>query len=157
MNGSHLHLIFSHVPIIGGAFTILLIIFALVKKSKDLKQTSLWFAVIAAITALLAYFTGDGAENVVKTVPGINGSLIELHEQWALYYLLFLMLIGIIALAGIFLSRASATVLHKFVIILFILSFLSMYLAAETGITGGKIRHSEMDLKGPFPEQLDND
>lgn len=157
MNGSHFHLIFSHVPLIGAAFTILLIIFALLKKSKDLKQTALWFAVIAGITALIAYFTGDGAENVVKTVPGITESLIEPHEEWALYYLLSLLLIGVTALVGLFLSRASAKVLHKFVILVLILNIMAMYLAAETGITGGKIRHTEMDLKGPFPEQPDND
>jgi uncharacterized membrane protein len=157
MNGSHFHLIFSHVPIIGVAFTILLIIFALLKKSKDLKQTALWFAVIAGITALLAYYTGDGAENVVKTVPGITESLIETHELWGLYYLLSLILIGVIALAGLLLSRASASVLQKFVIIILILCSLSLYLAAKTGITGGKIRHTEMDLKGPFPDVDDDD
>jgi uncharacterized membrane protein len=157
MNGSHFHLIFSHVPLIGAAFTILLIIFALVKKSKDLKLTSLWFAVITGIAALLAYFTGDGAENVVKTIAGISGDLIETHEHWGLFYLIAIMLIAAIAFAGIFLSRASAKALQKFVILVLILNIMAMYLAAETGITGGKIRHTEMDLKGPFPEQPDND
>jgi len=157
MNGSNYHLISSHVPLIGAAFTLLLIIFALIKKSKDLKQTALWFAVIAGITALIAYFTGDGAENVVKTVPGITESLIEPHEEWALYYLLSLLLIGVTALVGLFLSRASAKVLHKFVIIILILNFLSLFLAAKTGISGEKIRPTEMGMKGPFPDEPDND
>jgi len=156
MNGSHLHLMFSHVPFSGAAFTMLLIFFALYKKNKELKQTSLWFAVATGITALIAFFSGDGAERVVKTVPGITESVIETHQQWALYYLLTLVLIGVIAAAGLFLSRASAKGLHKFVIVVFIMSFLSLYLMAKTGITGEKVRHTEMDLKGPFPEDDDD-
>ncbi|MFA4851578.1 MAG: hypothetical protein WC868_01245 [Bacteroidales bacterium] len=61
MNGAHLHLILSHITIVGAGFTMLLLIFALVQNSKELKRTALWFAVITGITSLAAYFTGDSA------------------------------------------------------------------------------------------------
>lgn len=149
MNSAHLHLILGHIPIMGAGFTVLLIFFALLKKSKDLKQTSLWFAVITGITALAAYLTGDGAEEVVSTLPGISEVLIEPHEQMALYYLVALLLISTIALAGLFLSQASATVLHKFVIVVLILNLLASYHAVTTGISGGKIRHIEIVISSP--------
>ncbi len=149
MNGAHFHLILGHIPIMGAGFTVLLIFFALLKKSKELKQVSLWFAVITGITALAAYLTGDGAEEVVTSLPGITEALIEPHEEMALYYLIALLLIGVIALAGLFLSQASTTVLHKFVIVVFILNLLASYLAVTTGLSGGKIRHTEIVVSAP--------
>jgi uncharacterized membrane protein len=145
MNGAHLHLILCHVPIMGAAFTLLLIIFALVQKSKEVKRTSLWFAVLTGISALVVYLTGDGAEEVVKRIPGITESLIEPHEHMAMYFMISLLIIGAAALAGLFLSRASTDVLHKFTIIVLILNILVMFLAYETGLTGGKIRHTESE------------
>ena len=144
MNGAHIHLIICHIPIIGAAFTTLLIIFALVQKNKELKRISFWFAVITGITVLITYLTGDSAEQIVKAIPGITEDIIEPHENMAMLYMLSLLLIGVIALAGLFLSRASAKVLHKFTIIILILNILSTFLAFRTGLTGGEIRHNEI-------------
>jgi len=129
----------------GAAFTTLLIIFALGQKSKEVKRTSLWFAVLTGISALIVYLTGDGAEDIVKTIPGITESLIEPHEHMAMFFMISLLLIGAAALAGLFLSRASTDVLHKFTVIVLILNILVMFLAYETGLSGGKIRHTESE------------
>jgi hypothetical protein len=145
MNGAHLHLILSHIPLIGAGFTTLLIIFALGQKSNEVKRTSLWFAVITGITALGTFLTGDSAEEIVKAIPGITESLIDPHESMAMFYMISLLVISAVALAGLFLSRASAAVLHKFTIIVLILNILAMFLAYKTGISGGKIRHTEIE------------
>ena len=92
MNGAHLHLILCHIPTIGAGFTILLLLFAFVQKSKDIKRTSLWFAVITGIAALVTYLTGDSAEEIVKLIPGITETIIEPHEEYALFYLISLLL-----------------------------------------------------------------
>lgn len=149
MNGALIHLIFSHIPIMGSASTVLLILFSVFKKSKDLKQTSLWFAVITGATALAAFATGHGAEDVAKTLPGITEASIETHQQFALYFLIALMVIGLIALMGLFLSRASTSVLHKFVIVVLILNILASYLAVKTSLTGDIIRHTEISGEKP--------
>jgi hypothetical protein len=155
MNGAHLHLIVGHIPLVGAGFTVLLIVFALLKKSKDLKQVSLWFAVITGVLALTVYLTGDGAEGYVKTIPGITEDIIEPHQQMALYYLISMLLIGVIALAGLFLSQASVKVLHKFVLIVLLLNILASYLAVTTGISGGKIRHTEINITTPVADDDD--
>ena len=147
MNGAHLHLIVCHIPIVGAAFTTLLIIFALAQKNKDIKRVSLWFAVITGISALLVYLTGDSAEDIVKTIPGITEDIIEPHETMAMLYMISLLIIGAVALTALFLSRASAKVLHKFTIIVLILNILVTFLAFKTGLSGGKIRHTEIENK----------
>lgn len=155
MNGAHLHLIIGHIPLIGAGFTILLILFSLLKKSKDLKQVSLWFAVITGISALVVYLTGSSAEGYVKSVPGITEEIIEPHELIALYYMISLMVIAVISLAGLFLSQASAKVLHRFVLIVLLLNILASYLAVTTGLSGGKIRHTEINATTPVADDDD--
>jgi hypothetical protein len=156
MNGAHLHLIIGHIPLIGAGFTVLLILFSLLKKSKDLKQVSLWFAIITGISALVVYLTGSSAEGYAKTVPGITEEIIEPHELLALYYMLSLMVIAVIALAGLFLSQASVKVLHKFVLIVLLLNILASYLAVTTGLSGGKIRHTEINSTTPVADDDDD-
>ena len=148
MNGTHLHIIVCHLPIAGSGFTVLLILFALYMKSKDLKKVSLWFAFITGLLALAAYFTGEPAEGALMTlVPAITENMVEPHEGIAMFYLLALLFIGFLSLAGLVLSRASEKVLHRFVIIVLILNLSASFLAAKTSITGGKIRHTEMEIK----------
>jgi len=88
MDAAHVHLIFCHIPIVGAVFTILLILFGIFMKSKDLKIVSLWFSVIVGLFSVLAYVTGDGAAETAKKTSGITESIIEPHEEWALYYFL---------------------------------------------------------------------
>ncbi|MFH0864708.1 MAG: hypothetical protein V1904_00835 [Bacteroidota bacterium] len=149
MNGAYLHLIICHIPIMGAASTVLLILFSLFRKSKELKQVSLWFAVITGIVALAAYASGSGAEEIVKSLPGMTESTIEPHEEIALFFLIALVVIGFISLLGLLLSRASASVLHKFVIIVLVLNLLTSYLAVKTSLTGDKIRHTEIVDSNP--------
>jgi hypothetical membrane protein len=144
MNIAHLHIILCHIPSVGAGFTILLILFALIQKNKDLKRTSLWFSVITGISTIAAYLSGIYSEDTAKMIPGITEEIIKPHATWALYFFISLLLIGIIAYAGLFLSRASSSALHKFTVIVLILNILSMFLAYKTGISGGKIRHTEI-------------
>ncbi len=145
MNGAHLHLLLSHVAPIGGFFTLLLFIFALIQKNKELKRTALWFTFFTGISALVTFMTGDSAEEIVKKIPGISDTQIEFHEMMAMFYLISLIVVGVMAVVGLFLSRASTSVLHKFTVIVFILLLLTSYLAVMTSLTGGKIRHSEIE------------
>lgn len=145
MDGAYFHLILCHIPAIGAAFTSLLLLFAIFIKSREFKRTALWFVVITGIMALITYFTGDSAEKVMLTLPGITESLIEPHEQFSLFFLTAIMIIAVVALAGLILSRASASALKKFVIIIFALLFLSSYFAVKTSETGMKIRHTELE------------
>lgn len=153
MNGAHLHLIICHIPIMGAGFTVLLILFSLLKKSKDLKQVSLWFAFITGVSALAVYLTGSSAEGYAMAIPGVTEEMIEPHESIALYFMLSLGIIGLVALAGLFLSQASVKVLHRFVIVVLILNLMASYLAYKTGLTGGSIRHSaDFSITTPVEE-----
>ncbi|HET7290515.1 MAG TPA: hypothetical protein VFJ67_08775, partial [Thermodesulfobacteriota bacterium] len=82
MNAAHWHLILNHIPLIGIGFVILLMIIAFARKSQELKNVAMIFAVIVALWAIPAYLTGEPAEEVVEDMPGISENIIEEHEEF---------------------------------------------------------------------------
>jgi len=147
MNIAYYHIILCHVPLIGMAFAMLLNIWALLKKSTDIKYASLSLYVLSAIISIPVYFTGDGAEQIVKTIPGITETLIEPHEKMALYFFIGLAIIGVISIIGLIIEKKYKILFHKIIFVVIILAFLSSFFAVKTALSGGKIRHNEIEFK----------
>ena len=145
MNAAHLHLVFTHLPIVGLALAIFVNMFALLRKSDDVRKLTLWVYVVVGFFALLAYFTGDGAEKLLETYPGYGEEQIRPHENMAILLFIGLMLMAAIALIGLYVGKNNKILLKRFCIILFICALAMSYFAYETGSTGGAIRHTEIE------------
>ena len=145
MNAAQFHLIFTHLPIVGLGFVFLFnLISVFYYKSNELKKLTLWFYVILGFFALLAYITGDGAENIMKTYPGINEDIIEPHENMAVLFFIGLLVTAAVSMAGLYFSKKNEKILKKVTIYLLIACILLSLLAIGTGTTGGNIRHTEV-------------
>ena len=70
MDAAHLHLMLNHIPVLGTAFGMALIAWALFRKSEELKRVSLGVFVIIALLAVPAYLTGEPAEEIVEHSTG---------------------------------------------------------------------------------------
>jgi hypothetical protein len=144
MNAAQLHLIFTHLPIVGLGFVILVNLISLFYfKSDDFYKLTLWLYVVLGVFALLAYITGDGAEEILKTYPGITEEIIEPHENMALILFIGLMITAVVAMVGLYFSRIKEMLLKRFSICLLIAGILMSLVAIGTGTTGGNIRHTE--------------
>jgi len=144
MNSAQLHLVFTHLPIVGLGFAILLNLVALFRKSAELQKLSLWCYLLLGVFALLAYITGDDAEKIMLTYPGITEDLIEPHENIALFFFLGLMLTSLLSMIGLYLTKTREKLLKRFSLYLLIAAILVSILAVITGSTGGVIRHTEI-------------
>jgi len=144
MNGAHLHLIVTHLPIVGLLAAFLLNLYAIISKNDEIKRLSLWAYVVLGIFGLLAYLTGDSSEEVLLTYPGFTEEMIEPHENMAIFFFIGLMIMTAGAFAGLYLSKTKEALLKKFNLYLLIAAILLAFLAVQTGSTGGKIRHPEI-------------
>jgi uncharacterized membrane protein len=144
MNSAQLHLVFTHLPIVGLGFAILLNLVALFRKSAELQKLSLWCYLLLGVFALLAYITGDDAEKIMLTYPGITEDLIEPHENIALFFFLGLMLTSLLSMIGLYLTKTREKLLKRFSLYLLMAAILVSILAVITGSTGGAIRHTEI-------------
>lgn len=83
MNGAHWHLVLNHLPIIIPMVGLLVMVFGLLLKSEILKRAAYSIYVLGALTAIAAFFTGEGAEEVVEKINGIDERFIKSHEEVA--------------------------------------------------------------------------
>jgi hypothetical protein len=144
LNAAHLHLIVNHFPIVGNAVGILLLIWSLIRKRKELIQLALAFTVFVSISGFMADYTGGKAEEQVSDIPGITRTSIHDHERAAdlsLYMLYATGAIGIIALVLFIRNKKPA---KFFLYLTLMLSLISGYFLYRTGYLGGLIRHPEI-------------
>ena len=98
MNGAHVHLIVTHLPVLGVAFGTFLLGFGLLRKNRVIQQVALGVLVLAGLTAGVAYLTGEGAEEAIEGTVGAGQSLLDRHEDAALVGLVATGMAGALAL-----------------------------------------------------------
>ena len=145
MNTAHLHLILTHVPIVGLGFVILLHFIALVKKNIELQNIIYWLYAILGVFAILCVLTGDGAGEIVKTYPGVSNDQIESHETFGYIVFYGILAINAIVLFAWWFARDKPVLLRKFNIVILIVAILVGVMSVQAGLTGGKIRHTEIE------------
>ena len=95
----------NHIPVLGTAFGLALLAWALFKRSEELKRVSLGVLVIVALFAIPAYLTGEPAEEAIEHLPGVNEEAIEEHEDAAKFAFAGVLVLGAVALGALILFR----------------------------------------------------
>ncbi|MBK7407478.1 MAG: hypothetical protein IPL49_14150 [Saprospirales bacterium] len=144
MNPAHLHLVVNHLPIIGTLFGILILLSGFLLRNSNVKRTAMGAFVLTAGFAALAYFTGEGAEETIEGLAGVSESFIGPHEEMADFFLAASGIVGALALLTLIADLLSWKLSGALYAVVAIASIATMYPAAETGSTGGAIRHTEI-------------
>ncbi|MBK6990945.1 MAG: hypothetical protein IPH34_03565 [Chitinophagaceae bacterium] len=143
MNSAQIHLALNHMPLLLSLLGGILLIIGMIKKNASFKSLSLYLLVAAALFTAPVYLTGEGTEEMVEHLTGVNESAIEEHEDMAKITMVIIAITGAISLIGLFLQkniRFSKLILG----ITLVLSFASFGTMAQTAHLGGLIRHSEL-------------
>jgi len=149
MNGAHLHLVVNHLPIIIPIIAFILMLGGFAMKSEILKRAAYGLFVLGAISAILAFATGEEAEEVVEHIAGVDESLIKAHEEKAETLAVLIYILGGISLIGMWASWKRASFSKLVSIIAIVFSLVVFVFAQQTGTSGGEIRHTE--IRGDAP------
>ncbi len=144
INWAHVHLMINHIPVIGIPGATLLLLYALVRRSDEMKMVTFGIIVLLAILTIGVYLTGQEAEDIVKKLPGVTETAIGRHEEVADLSLLLIEGLGVLALVGLFFKRRSRSVPTWLVSLVFVLSLITALIVGYTANLGGEIRHSEI-------------
>ena len=144
MDQTHIHLVITHLPIFGSILGGLVLAYGLRTKSSETKIAAYGLYIISSIGAGIAYLTGEAAEESVEHLPGIIGATIERHEDFAIYALISLIILGVASILGIFLTLRKSSATRIVAVVIFLVSLVSFGLVARSGYLGGQIRHSEI-------------
>lgn len=144
MDLTHLHLLITHLPIFGVLLGMLVLIYGLYTDSHQTLLASYLVLSIACLGGLIAYLTGESAEETVEQIRGISKSMVESHEESAEWSIIGLGILAIIDLFALILNVRLKAFRRKIAIVILVLSIICFALAARTGYLGGQIRHTEI-------------
>ena len=145
MNDAHLHLLVNHFPIISSIVGLLILVAGFVFKNIIVKRTALGVLIISSLMAFPANFTGEGAEHMVEELPGISHATIEEHEETAETFLLVAGFLGLLSIVTLLVDVKKFPAARILYVVVLITSIGVVVFAAQTGTTGGKIRHPEIE------------
>ena len=143
MNWAYIHLYVNHFPVTGVIIGTLLLIAGMGFKNRGVIMSGLGTVVFASLTAVVAYLTGNPAEEAVKVLPDAARSLVSRHEDMAAVAMYLVIPAGLLASLSLYSILMKEKSERFLVIITLVLALLSSAVMVYTGHTGGQIRHSE--------------
>ncbi len=144
MDQAHLHLLITHLPIFGSILGAFVLAYGIWSKSNQTKISAYGMFIISAIGTGIAYLTGEGAEEAVEELPGVVESLIKQHEDFAMFALIGLIVLGVSSLFALYVTINNTTLVKTVAMVTLFISMVSFGLVARTGYLGGQIRHTEI-------------
>jgi uncharacterized membrane protein len=144
MNSPHYHLVLNHLPIIAPIVGLLVLIAGFVFHSDIIKRTSFFIFIFAALTAIAAFATGEGASDAIEHLPGFSKQLIDRHEELAEIFSILIYLLGAASLITLWANWKKKS--YSNLLSWFIMGFciVVLFFAKQTGTSGGEIRHTEI-------------
>lgn len=144
MNQTHIHLLITHLPIFGSILGGLVLAYGLWSKSNNTTIAAYFLFIISSIGAGISYLTGEAAEETVENIQGVVEANIKTHEEFALFALISLIILGVASILGLFLTIKKSTLTRTTAFVILFISLISFGLVARTGYLGGQIRHIEI-------------
>lgn len=151
MDFTHLHLLITHLPIFGILLGVLVLIYGLHTDSRQTLFASYLVLSVACFGGLIAYLTGEAAEETVEQIQGLSKTMVESHEESAELSIIGLGILGIISVFILFFDTKLLPFKRKIAIVMLVLSIICFALTARTGYLGGQIRHTELSSPSLAP------
>ncbi|MHB1179503.1 MAG: DUF2231 domain-containing protein [Daejeonella sp.] len=142
LNPAHWHLIVNHLPITGSLIAVLILLYGILRKNEAVIKAAYWLFALMAVFAVLATQTGEGAEHFILDAKLADEAIIERHVEASDIAQWVMVIVGITALAALFVNRLKT--LRVMPIIVFILALIATGLMAWAGLLGGEIMHKEI-------------
>ncbi|MEQ8547125.1 MAG: hypothetical protein RIC03_04410 [Cyclobacteriaceae bacterium] len=144
MNGAHWHLVTNHLPIIIPLMGIVIMVGGILFKSEILKRAAYSIFILGSLSAIVAFSTGEGAEEIVEKIQGMDEQFIKTHEEAAETFAILLYVLGMISVIGLWANWKKKSFSNTISIAALTFAIITLYSAKETGTTGGEIRHTEI-------------
>ena len=147
MNFTHLHLAINHSPLYSELFAFGLLVIGLLARKRTLVTAGLVVAIIAALCAYAAAWSGDGAANIIKNSPpiaGVDKALITPHEQAAGYVETSAYITAGLGLISLIIGWRRGERFRWLDVLVALALLFSLSVVLRTALLGGRIHHPEV-------------
>ncbi len=159
MNPAELHLALNHFPVFGAVFVALLLVWGLMRRSRDVMRAALGLTVLVSIGSYVAVATGEKAEHYVEDAAWFDEAIAHDHEELGELAFKAMLVTGLIGLIGLWQLRGDREPKPLWPAITLVALLISTGLVGWAAAKGGQIRHEEIraGAVSPGPATLDVD
>lgn len=148
MNAAHWHLVLNHIPVVGSAFALLLLVWGMARRSQELKRAGLVAVAFVGLLTIPAYMTGEpafeSAMEHLEATPADEDPLVDAHKKSAGFAFAAIALSAVLAGVTLFRSREGRPVPMPLAAATLVLLALTVAIMGRTAQLGGTIRHPEI-------------
>lgn len=144
MTDQQLHHIFNHIPAIGQAIGLCVLLVALLLKKQQAVTTAAWIIIVASLSFFVANQSGEGTEEKVEHLAGVSHDQIHEHEEMAERTMPFSLASGGLALVYLLALWRKWKFGNIISLLLLAATGVSIYMLILTSHEGGLIRHPEL-------------
>jgi hypothetical protein len=144
MNWAHVHLMLTHIPVIGVGAILDFLLVGVIRGSREIEWASLQLFVALALVSVVVYLSGSSANHQVRDLPGFSRSVIHRHSKAADFAFWSLEILGVLSFGALYRFRVTAAVPPKIITAMLVIGFVVILLMGWTANLGGKIRHPEI-------------
>jgi len=144
MNDAHIHLLFTHFPIMGSCFGLLVLGSGIIIDNVTVRKTGYAILLFTAILTIPAFISGEGAEEIKEEIEGVSHRLIHEHEENGEIALWMSEVMGILAAVAFYFDHIGHPRRKAFSIVMLIFTLATFGVMTRTGNSGGKISHPEI-------------
>ena len=153
-NAAHIHLMVNHLPILATLFSIPILVWGIIANQQAIKKVALVGFIVAGLTAIVAVQSGESAEDIAESVPGVTEQAIHDHEEAAETTQWLAIILAVGAVTGYYLinkqNKYSKHVIWGLLIYSLVVGSMFIY----TAYLGGNITHHELAGDGAPSEGL---
>jgi hypothetical protein len=144
LSATHLHLMLNHVPVLGTVFVLVVLLWGLLRGSREITSLGLLFTVILALVTIPVYLTGEPTEHQQRRAPWFDRDRAHEHEEKAERGLIAVLATGAVALGALYLRRGGRPGNGAVTGIATAGVAVSFVLFALAALEGGEIHHEEL-------------
>lgn len=144
LNAAHIHLMVNHIPVLATLFSIPLLVWGMLTKQQAIKKVALVGFILAGLTVIVAVQSGESAEEIVESMPGVSEQVIHDHEEAAELAQWLTIILGIGGIGGFFLLSGKPKYAQQIMVVILLYSLIVGGMLVYTANLGGKIMHPEL-------------
>ena len=151
LNAAHLHLVLNHVPTLGMAVGLALLLLALIRRHEVLVHVGLEVLFVIALVTLPVYVTGAAAYAHLRNGADFSDIAARMHQDVALTGFAVTEFAGFVAWVALWQSRRTGRAGRGLVAAVTLLSLLALAIMGRAATLGGEIHHPEIRAEGVAP------
>jgi uncharacterized membrane protein len=144
MNAIHLHLLITHLPILGTLIAALLLGLGIFFDQMANRKAAYALLIICGIAAFVSSASGEQSELILQHYPQFDPKLMDAHQKYAGTAFVWAVIIALMSILSWWFEIKGQRFLRLWRILLLILVISNFCLLSWVGYEGGKISHQEV-------------